>query len=70
MNEQIRINGPVLLLMGPIGLFFSRFARHLESHGIKTYKVSFPLKEPGFGDSQRVNYERDFEETDFRDFLK
>ena len=70
MREQIRINGPVLLLMGPIGLFFSRFARHLESHSIETYKVSFPLKEPGFRDNQCFNYSGGFEDARFRNFLK
>jgi capsular polysaccharide export protein len=26
---QVRIDGPVLLLMGPIGLFFARFNNYL-----------------------------------------
>ena len=45
---QVRIEGPVLLLMGPIGLFFARFSRYLQGCGIPVTKVSFPLREFGF----------------------
>ena len=45
---QVRIDGPVLLLMGPIGLFFARFCRYLRGCGISVTKVAFPLQEFGF----------------------
>ena len=45
---QVRIEGPVLLLMGPIGLFFARFSRYLQGCGIPVTKVRFPLREFGF----------------------
>ena len=41
---QVRIDGPVLLLMGPIGLFFARFCRYLQGCGIPVTKVAFPLR--------------------------
>ena len=40
---QVRIDGPVLLLMGPIGLFFARFNNYLRGCGIPVTKVAFPL---------------------------
>jgi len=45
---QVEIKGPVLLLMGPIGLFFSRFYHYLRDCGIPAFKVEFPLYEFGF----------------------
>ena len=50
------IEGPVLLLMGPIGSFFGRFARYLEDHGVPVFKVSFPLHEFGFDRYQRLPF--------------
>ena len=38
----------MLLLMGPIGLFFARFCRYLQGCGIPVTKVAFPLREFGF----------------------
>ena len=52
--KTIAIDGPVLLLMGPIGTFFSRLANHLEQRGVPVTKVCFPLHEFGFAAHQRV----------------
>ncbi len=54
--RQITIEGPVLLLMGPIGSFFARLASHLERRGVPVWKVCFPLHEFGFPPHQRVPY--------------
>ncbi len=54
--KTIVIEGPVLLLMGPIGTFFSRLANHLEHRGVPVIKVSFPLHEFGFPRHQRVPF--------------
>ena len=54
--KTIVIEGPVLLLMGPIGTFFSRLANHLELRGVPVTKISFPLHEFGFARHQRVPY--------------
>lgn len=43
--------------MGPIGVFFSRLARHLERGGVPVTKVSFPLHEFGFPPHQRVAFD-------------
>ena len=53
---QVRIEGPVLLLMGPIGLFFARFCSYLRGCGIPVTKVSFPLHEFGFPSEVRVPF--------------
>ena len=53
---QVRIDGPVLLLMGPIGLFFARFCRYLQGCGIPVTKVAFPLREFGFPSEVCVPY--------------
>ena len=65
---QVRIEGPVLLLMGPIGLFFSRFSRYLQGCGIPVTKVSFPLREFGFASEICVPFQRSMQ--DWRPFLR
>ncbi len=54
--KTIVIEGPVLLLMGPIGTFFARLANHLERRGVPVTKLSFPLHEFGYAPHQRVSY--------------
>ena len=54
--RQVVIEGPVLLLMGPLGTFFARLADHLETGGVNVSKLSFPLHEFGFPAHQRVAY--------------
>lgn len=66
-QRTIEIDGPVLLLMGYIGTFFARMARHLEAEGVEVYKVSFPLHEFGFPAHQRLPYSGPM--CDFRAFL-
>lgn len=65
---QVRIDGPVLLLMGPIGLFFARFCRYLRGCGIPVTKVSFPLREFGFPREVRVPYSGSMQ--DWRPFVR
>ena len=65
---QVRIEGPVLLLMGPIGLFFARFCRYLQGCGIPVSKVSFPLHEFGFPSTVRIPYRGSMQE--WRPFLR
>ena len=67
-QRTIDIDGPVLLLMGYVGTFFARMARHLEAEGIEVYKVSFPLHEFGFPAHQRLPYSGPM--GDFRAFLR
>ena len=67
-QRTIDIDGPVLLLMGYIGTFFTRMARHLEAEGVEVYKVSFPLHEFGFPAHQRLPYSGPM--GDFRAFLR
>jgi capsular polysaccharide export protein len=67
VTSEVCIDGPVLLLFGPIGSFFSRFANHLERQGVPVWKVSFPLYEFGFSEHQRLNYSGDMAE--FKCFL-
>jgi len=66
--RDVPIHGPVLLLMGPIGMFFSRLARNLERKGVPVTKVSFPLHEFGFPPHQRVPFVEGMEE--FQPFLR
>ncbi len=54
--EHVAIEGPVLLLIGPIGTFFARLADYLERRGVAVTKLSFPLHEFGFKSHQRVPY--------------
>lgn len=72
MSREVYIKGPVLLLMGPIGLFFSRLARHLDSQGVEVYKICFPLREPGFRRNQCIRFNGEFNgdsSSDFKTFL-
>ncbi|WP_225875775.1 1-acyl-sn-glycerol-3-phosphate acyltransferase [Cyanobium sp. NS01] len=61
-SVQIRIEGPVLLLMGPIGLFFSRLWRYLHDCGVPAYKISYPLHEFGFPRQARIPFSGSMEE--------
>ena len=65
---QVQIDGPVLLLMGPIGLFFARFCDYLRGCGIPVTKVAFPLQEFGFPAEVRVPYSGSMQE--WRPFLR
>jgi len=65
---QVQIDGPVLLLIGPIGLFFARFCNYLRGCGIPVVKVSFPLHEFGFPRDVRVPFGGSMEE--WRPFLR
>lgn len=56
MGRPHPITGPVLLLMGPLGLFFARLSRYLESQGVAVYKLSLPLHEFGFRADQRLHF--------------
>lgn len=56
MGTPLPITGPVLLLTGPLGLFFARLSRYLEAQGIPVYKLSLPLYEFGFRSSQRLPF--------------
>jgi capsular polysaccharide export protein len=64
----VAIEGPVLMLMGPLGTFFARLANHLETRGASVTKLSFPLHEFGFPAHQRVAYGGPME--DFKPFLR
>jgi capsular polysaccharide export protein len=68
VTREVSIEGPVLLLMGPIGSFFSRLANHLERRGVPVWKVSFPLHEYGFPAHQRVPYAGEL--ADFENYLR
>ena len=69
LSPRVEISGPVLLLMGPLGIFFSRFARYLESQSAEVYKISFPLHEFGFSRRQRISFDGDIQ-ADFYEFLR
>ncbi len=66
--KEVAIEGPVLMLMGPLGTFFARLANHLESRGASITKLSFPLHEFGFPGHQRVVYGGPMD--DFKPFLR
>jgi len=66
-QRQLVIQGPVLLLVGPLGSFFARFARYLESQGVEVYKLSLPLHEFGFSQQQRLQFSQPMDQ--FRPFL-
>ena len=66
-QRQLIIQGPVLLLVGPLGTFFARFARYLESQGVEVYKLSLPLHEFGFSQKQRLRFSEPMDQ--FRPFL-
>ena len=67
-NRKIYLKGPVLLLMGPIGLFFSRFANYLNKNNIDVYKLMLPLYEFGFSKEQIIFYSGTKDQ--YKDFLK
>jgi capsular polysaccharide export protein len=69
MTVKVEVRGPALLLFGPIGTFFSRLAGHLQSQGIETYKIAFPLHEFGFQHRNRIHFQGSCKQ-DFRPFLK
>ena len=66
--REVAIEGPVLMLMGPLGTFFARLANHLETRGASVTKLSFPLHEFGFPAHQRVAYGGPM--ADFKPFLR
>ena len=66
-QQQLFIQGPVLLMVGPLGNFFARFARYLESQGVEVYKLSLPLHEFGFSQQQRLPFTQPMDQ--FRPFL-
>jgi capsular polysaccharide export protein len=66
--REVAIEGPVLMLMGPLGTFFARLADHLETRGANITKLSFPLHEFGFPAHQRVAYAGPME--DYKPFLR
>ncbi|MCX5969533.1 MAG: 1-acyl-sn-glycerol-3-phosphate acyltransferase [Cyanobacteria bacterium] len=67
MAPSVDIEGPVLLLMGPIGTFFARLAEHLNRGGVPVWKVSFPLHEFGYSNRERLAYDGSMD--DFQSFL-
>lgn len=69
MAPEIVVEGPVLLLMGPIGTYFARVAKHLETRGVEVYKVCFPLREYGFPKRMRVSFSGKTD-TEFEPFLR
>ncbi len=64
---KIELNGPVLLLMGPIGNFFARFARYLIKKRIPVYKIMFPLHE--FAIPKQCQHRFDKSMDEWRPFL-
>lgn len=66
--RTVAIEGPVLLLIGPLGIFFSRLARHLERGGVPVWKVAFPLHEFGFQARHKLPFRGDM--AHFRSFLE
>jgi capsular polysaccharide export protein len=65
----ITLEGPVLLLMGPIGTFFSRFSRFLLEKGIEVHKVMLPLHELGYP-SKCLIHRFDRPASEFRDYVR
>ncbi|SBO44580.1 Capsule polysaccharide biosynthesis protein [Cyanobium sp. NIES-981] len=61
-SVQVQIEGPVLLLMGPIGLFFSRLWHYLDDSGVPAYKISYPLHEFGFPHRARIPFRGSMQE--------
>jgi capsular polysaccharide export protein len=59
---KINIHGPVLLLMGPIGNFFSRFARYLIARNVSVHKIMFPLHEFRIPKQCKYTFDRDMSE--------
>tara|TARA_B100001093_G_scaffold518324_1_gene602761 strand:- start:1174 stop:2373 length:1200 start_codon:yes stop_codon:yes gene_type:complete len=54
-------------MMGYIGTFFARLAKHLENQNVEVYKIIFPMHEFGFPAHQQLQFYGDMSE--FRPFL-
>ncbi len=67
-KEPIKIEGSCLLLVGPIGTFFSRLSQYFEKNNVKHFKVLFPLHEYGFKKEIIIKYSDDIKF--FKLFLK
>ncbi len=67
-KRKIKIVGPCLFLVGPIGNFFSRLSNYFEKNNVKTYKINFPLYEYGFSKKSKIKYSNDISE--FKEFLE
>tara|TARA_B100000886_G_scaffold304669_1_gene236047 strand:- start:239 stop:1471 length:1233 start_codon:yes stop_codon:yes gene_type:complete len=67
-KAKVKIKGPCLLLVGPIGTFFARLSQYFEKNNVKNYKVLFPLHEYGFPDSKVIKYSNEIKY--FKSFLK
>ncbi len=67
-KKKILIEGSVLLLIGPLGTFFSRLSNYLEKNNVRTYKINFPLYEYGFSKNSTIKYEDDI--SQFKEFLE
>ena len=67
-KKKVKIVGPCLFLVGPIGSFFSRLSRYLENKDVKTYKIQFPLHEYGFPKFKTIAYSKEIDY--FKDFLR
>ena len=65
---KIRIEGPCLFLVGPIGTFFARISNFFEKNNVKNYKILFPLHEYGFQKKRTIKYTKDIEH--FKEFLR
>ena len=66
--KSIEIKSPVLLLIGPLGYFFSRLSNYLIKNGVEVYKVQFPLVEFGHKKNRTIKYSGSVE--DFENFLR
>ena len=53
---KITIEGPCLLLVGPIGTFFARLSQYFANNNVKNYKILFPLHEYGFPRSRVIRF--------------
>ena len=67
-TSKIKIKGPCLFLIGPIGTFFARLSNFLEKNDVKTYKILFPLHEYGFPKSRVIKYSSNI--NFFEEFLR
>ncbi len=67
-KKKVKILGPCLFLVGPIGTFFSRLSIYLEKKDVKTYKILFPLHEYGFPKAKSIIYSKKI--IYFKDFLR
>lgn len=67
-KKKIKIEGPCLFLVGPIGTFFARLLKYLDKENVQTYKILFPLHEYGFSKLKVIRYSRDM--IYFKEFLR